>query len=217
LSLVCNVESTSDKGLSLETREAIVKIYQELRVPLQLDKAQFVRSLYDRNAILITLKIREGSGISSSVSNTSTRSNGYYDYFGTKSEDVSDSDRIVGYVKGGPLENYTLRRGTHDENLGRRNTAYMEWICIKPGYWGEAGGHELRTNFLREAKNSGFEFVTGYVHRSVIEKRINRGESVQIVQKYDPDKLDYYRVNLNKLLIDIMEPSQSRSNSRSSS
>ena len=83
-------------------------------------------------------------------------------------------------MKGGPLEKYTLRRGTHDENLGRHNTVYMEWICIKPGYWGEAGGHELRTNFLREAKINGFEFVTGYVHRSVIENRIKRGEAIQI-------------------------------------
>lgn len=216
LSLVCNVENTSDKGLSSETRDAILKIYQELRVPLQLDKTQFVRSLHDRNAILITLKIKEGPSISSGGNASSSRP-GYYSNFDTNNEDVSDSDKIVGYVKGGPLENYTLRRGTHDENWGERNTAYMEWICIKPGYWGEAGGHELRTNFLREAKISGFKFVTGYVHRSVIVKRINRGESIQIVQKYDPDKLDYYRLDLNKLLIDIMEPSQPRSTSRSSS
>lgn len=212
LSLVCNVETATGEGLPSETSDAILDIYQELRVPLQLDKAQFIRSLHDRNTILITLKIREGSSFSSSTSSSS--SGGYYTDIRAKNEDISVSDKIVGYVKGGPLENYTLRRGTHDENLGVRNTAYMEWICIKPGYWGEAGGHELRTNYLREAKINGFEFVTGYVHRSVIENRIKRGESIQIVQKYDPDKLDYYRVDLNKLLIDIMEPSKARSTSR---
>jgi hypothetical protein len=142
------------------------------------------------------------------------RSNGDYARIGANSLFGSVDDKIVGYVKGGPLEDYTLRRGTRDENFGDHNTAYMEWICIKPGYWGEAGGHELRTNFLREAKIKGFEFATGYVHRSVIVNRINRGEPIQIVQKYDPDKLDYYRVELNKLLIDIMEPSQLRSTSR---
>jgi hypothetical protein len=213
LSLVCSVEKTSDKDLSPETRDAILDIYQELRVPLQLEKAQFLRSLHDRNTILITLKITEGSGISNSA--TSSSGGTYYTNISTNDEFGSFSNKIVGYVKGGPLENYTLRRGTHDENWGNHNTAYMEWICIKPGYWGEAGGHELRTNFLREAKINGFEFVTGYVHRSVIVNRINRGESVQIVQKYDPDKLDYYRIDLNKLLIDIMEPSQPRSSSRS--
>ena len=210
LSLVCNVEKPSDGGLSSDTRDAILSIYQELRVPLQLDKAQFVRSLHDHNTILITLKIREESGFRGGTSrNIST--GGYYTNISADKDEVSVSDKIVGYVKGGPIEKYTLRRGTHDENLGRHNTVYMEWICIKPGYWGEAGGHELRTNFLREAKINGFEFVTGYVHRSVIENRIKRGESIQIVQKYDPDKLDYYRVDLDKLLIDIMEPSQPRS------
>ena len=213
LSLVCNVETASGKGLPSETEDAILGIYQELRVPLQLDKAQFVRSLHDRNAILITLKIMEGSSFITSNTSSSS-SGGYYTKISAKNEDISVSNKIVGYVKGGPLENYTLRRGTNDENLGARNTAYMEWICIKPGYWGEAGGHELRTNFLREAKINGFEFVTGYVHRSVIENRIKRGESTQIVQKYDPDKLDYYRIDLNKLAIDIMEPSHPRSTSR---
>ncbi len=214
LSLVCNVETATGKGLPSETRDAILDIYQELRVPLQLDKAQFVRTLHDRNTILITLKIIEGSSFSSSTSSSSSGGGGYYTNIRAQNKDISVSNKIVGYVKGGPIENYTLRRGTHDENLGIHNTAYMEWICIKPGYWGEAGGHELRTNFLREAKINGFEFVTGYVHRSVIENRIKRGESIQIVQKYDPDKLDYYRIDLNKLLIDIMEPSHPRSTSR---
>ena len=181
LSLVCNVEKPSDGGLSSVTRGSILSIYQELRVPLQLDKAQFVRSLHDRKTILITLKIREESGFRGSTSrNIST--GGYYTNISADKDEVSVSDKIVGYVKGGPLEKYTLRRGTHDENLGRHNTVYMEWICIKPGYWGEAGGHELRTNFLREAKINGFEFVTGYVHRSVIENRIKRGEAIQMVQ-----------------------------------
>lgn len=199
VSLVCNVERSSKNGIPSEIEDAILDIYQELHVPLQLDRSQFLRSLHDHNTILITLKIRESSGFI----NANDGSVSYYN-------DVPGSvdGKIVGYVKGGPLENYTLRRGTHDENWGNHNTAYMEWICIKPGYWGEAGGHELRSNFLREAKINGFEFVTGYVHRSVIAKRIDRGEAIQIVQKYDPDKLDYYRLDLNKLLIDVIEPSQ---------
>ena len=56
----------------------------------------------------------------------------------------------MGYVKGGPLENYRLRSSTHDENIGRYNTAHMEWISIKPGFWGENGGHILRLEFLRK-------------------------------------------------------------------
>ena len=80
----------------------------------------------------------------------------------------------------------------------------MEWICIKPGYWGSTGGHFLRMNFLLEAKKRDYKFVTGYVHRNVIMKRISKGEPIQIVQKYDPDKLDYYRIDLNGLSINTI-------------
>jgi hypothetical protein len=105
-------------------------------------------------------------------------------------------EQIVGYVKGGQLENYQLRRGTRDENFGKRNTAYMEWISIKPGFWGETGGHILRIEFLKEAKCRGYLYVSSYVHRNVIQHRIKRGENIEVVQRYDPDKLDYYRVDL---------------------
>ncbi len=184
VTFVCGVEKIEDNSLSPEIRDSIYNIYRELRVPLQLGTSQFLRSLHNKNTILITLKIKD-------------RYNKYDDVVGST---------IVGYVKGGPLENYSLRRGTYDENWGHHNTAHMEWICIKPGYWGEAGGHELRTSFLREAKLKGYFFVTSYVHRSVISSRIDRGEAIEIVQKYDPDKLDYYRVDLSKLLADVTEP-----------
>ena len=95
------------------------------------------------------------------------------------------------------LENYQLRHGTHDENFGKRNTVFMEWIGIKTGFWGENGGHILRSEFLNEAKLRGYSYLSSYVHRNVIEHRVNRGENIEIIQKYDPDKLDYYRANLN--------------------
>jgi hypothetical protein len=55
-----------------------------------------------------------------------------------------------------------------------------------------------------EAKKRGYAFVTGYVHRNVIMKRRSKGEIIQIVQKYDPDKLDYYRIDLSKISITDM-------------
>ena len=96
-----------------------------------------------------------------------------------------------------PLENYQLRHGTHDENFGKENTAYMEWIGIKTGFWGENGGHILRLEFLKEMKQRGYSYVSGYVHRDVILHRMSVGEYVEIIQKYDPDKLDYYRYDLS--------------------
>ncbi|MGA9169962.1 MAG: hypothetical protein WBZ20_07440, partial [Nitrososphaeraceae archaeon] len=119
---------------------------------------------------------------------------------------LNESGDIVGYVKGGPLENYQLRRGTHDENLGKNNTAYMEYISIRPGYWGATGGHLLRLEFLKHSRHRDYSFVTSYVHRQVIVHRIEEGEDIEIVQKYDPDKLDYYRIDLRKLAIDRAAP-----------
>jgi hypothetical protein len=75
----------------------------------------------------------------------------------------------------------------------------MEWISIKPGFWGETGGHVLRIEFLKEAKRRGYLYVSSYVHRNVIQKRIKRGENIEVVQRYDPDKLDYYRIDLTSL------------------
>lgn len=147
--------------------ESVLNIHKESPAPMTTSIKKFKGSLTNRDTILITLRL------------------------------INKDGEIVGYANGGPLENYTLRRGTHDENLGKRNTAYVESIRIKPGYSGESGGGRLlRLEFHKEAKRRGFRFVTGYVHREVAIRRINKGESVEIVQKYNPDKLDYYRVIL---------------------
>ena len=160
--------------------ESVLNIHREIHVPIGIkDEKRFRKSLTSSDTILITLRVK----------------------------DDDDSKEIVGYVKGGPLENYKLRRGTHDENWGKKNTAYMEWISIKPGYWGETGGHLLRLEFLKEAKRRGYSYVTSYVHRNVVMQRIDKGEPIEIVQKYDPDKLDYYRVDLSGTLIPQVAPS----------
>jgi hypothetical protein len=160
--------------------ESILNIHREIHVPIGMkDEKRFRKSLTSSDTILITLRVK----------------------------DDDDSKEIVGYVKGGPLENYKLRRGTHDENWGKKNTAYMEWISIKPGYWGETGGHLLRLEFIKEAKRRGYSYVTSYVHRNVVMQRIDKGEPIEIVQKYDPDKLDYYRVDLSGTLIPQVAPS----------
>ena len=42
-------------------------------------------------------------------------------------------------------------------------------------------------------------YVSSYVHRNVLQHRIERGENIEVVQRYDPDKLDYYRIDLTSL------------------
>jgi hypothetical protein len=139
-----------------------------------IDEKIFRESLSAEDSILITLRINEKVG------------------------------DVIGYAKGGPLEKYRLRRGTYDPNIGKGNTAYLESISIKQGFWGESGGHLLRVQFLNEAIKTGYAFVTGYAHRDVVMRRIKKGESMEIVQKYDPDKLDYYRADLNSPVYQVM-------------
>jgi hypothetical protein len=153
------------------TIEPVVNIFKELHIPVDINnEVRFRRSFKWNDTILVTLRVKDA---------------------------LKPQEEIVGYAKGAALENYQLRHGTHDENFGKRNTAYMEWIGIKTGFWGENGGHILRFEFLREAKRLGYTYVSSYVHRDVIQHRITRGENIEIIQKYDPDKLDYYRANLS--------------------
>lgn len=153
--------------------ESIQSIYEESHAPMRTTPKKFRKSLTDADTILVTLRIDTKNG------------------------------EVVGYAKGGYLENYKLRHGTHDENFGQRNTAYIESICVKPDYWGETGGGRLRMAFHAEAKRRGCKFVTGYVHREVAIRRINSGENVEIIQKYNPDKLDYYRAHLDNLILSV--------------
>ena len=178
ISLISIVEKTIEHEevvLEPTVRESVLNIHREIHIPVGIKgEKRFRKSLNRSDTILITLRVVKDDN----------------DKFG----------EIVGYAKGGPLENYNLRRGTHDENWGKKNTAYMEWISIKPGYWGETGGHVLRIEFLKEAKRRGYSYITSYVHRNVIMQRVNKGENIEIVQKYDPDKLDYYRVNVSMMI-----------------
>ncbi len=105
---------------------------------------------------------------------------------------------IVGYAKGGPLEYYRLRANTIDTNLGKYNTIYLEPMIVMPGYWDGGGGKMLRRAFLSEASKRSYEYLTSYNHRKVLEYRIEKGEPLEIVCKFDPDMLDYYRIDLKK-------------------
>ena len=164
-----------------------------------MESVDFISSLSNPDTILITLRIKREKRLYQNNNPPNKEKDAIRDIDITKEDNSYENEAIVGYVKGGSLEKYNLRRGTFDENYGKKNTVYMEWICIKPGYWGSTGGHLLRMNFLQEAKKRGYNFITGYVHRNVIMKRIDKGEIIEVVQKYDPDKLDYYRIDLRHL------------------
>ena len=149
------------------TIKALLDINSRVSTLMRQSEEYFRKTIADESVILVTLRMNNHIG------------------------------DIIGYAKGGPLENYELRPGTVDLNKGSRNTAYLEGVSILEGYWGGTGGHYLRIKFLGEAIKNKYSYVTGYAHRDVISQRKKKSEIIEIVQKYDPDKLDYYRIDLN--------------------
>jgi hypothetical protein len=171
--LMVTVVERSGAHLEPYIKESIFNIFREQPIPVPVDEQIFIKSLSAENSILTTLRINDKVG------------------------------DVIGYANGGRIENYKLRRGTYDPNTGRDNTVYLQGVNIKQGFWGETGGHLLRMQFLNEAIRQGYSYVTGYAHREVITQRIKKGESMEIVQKYDPDKLDYYRVDLSSAVYQL--------------
>ena len=108
---------------------------------------------------------------------------------------LNDDDTIVGYAKGGPLENYQLYAGVEDKNYGKQNTVFLEPIAMKLGYWGLGGGTRLRKVFSLLANTKRYRYLTSFALRDLIQKRMG-SENVEFVAMLDPEHWDYYRVDL---------------------
>jgi len=144
----------------------LVEIHDELPKPLQFASENFEESIKDPETILTTLRLGSRTG------------------------------EIIGYAKGGALENYTLRPEISDKNYGLKNTVFLEPIALKMGYWGHQGGQEMRNMFIMLAHSKKFKFVTSFALRNVIEKRTQTHEKAEFVAKFDPERWDYYRIPL---------------------
>jgi hypothetical protein len=144
---------------------AVTSIYNELPQPLQLQKFGFAKSILDTNTILTTLRLSD------------------------------DNDTIIGYAKGGPLENYQLYAEIEDENYGKQNTIFLEPIAMKLGYWGLGGGTRLRKVFSLLANTKRYRYLTSFALRDLIQKKMG-SENVEFVAMLDPEHWDYYRVDL---------------------
>ena len=102
---------------------------------------------------------------------------------------------IIGFTKGGPLEKYNIS-SVSDVNFGKNNTVFLEPVALKMGYWGFHGGSEMRHLFTMQVSTKGYKFLTSFAMRDVITSRIKRGENVEFVEKFDPERWDYYRTKL---------------------
>ena len=148
------------------TIEIISELYKEIPKPLQFNRDIFLESLEDPETILITLRVGNESG------------------------------QVVGFVKAGPLENFRVPPKISDVNFGKSNTVFLEGMSLHSGYWGHDGGSKLRTMLLDESKKKGYKFQAGFSPRGVIQRRLDSGERVQFVHKFDPERWDYYRLTL---------------------
>ena len=146
--------------------ESLLEIYKELPKPLQFTRKDFVESIHDKDTILNTLRIQNSHG------------------------------EIIGFAKGGPLEQYNFQLKTNDENHGKNNTAFLEPLALKNGYWGFHGGREIRQLFLMQVQSQGYQYMTSFAMRDVIEYRIKNEPGIEFVEKFDPERWDYYRITL---------------------
>ncbi len=157
---------------SMKTRQnsdfidALFHIYEELPTPLQFKKENFAESVSEPSTLLNTLRVGNMNG------------------------------PIVGFAKGGALENYKLRPEIKDKNHGMFNTIFLEPLALKTGYWGQKGGREMRLLFTMQALSMGYKYLTSFALREVVQNRIKRNEEIEFVKQFDPERWDYYRIKL---------------------
>jgi hypothetical protein len=141
-------------------------IYDESPSPHQFKREEFADSIKDPNTILNTLRLENEKG------------------------------PVVGFAKGGPLEDYKHRAQNFDKNYGMFNTVFLEPIALKTGYYGQGGGHEIRILFAIQAEAKGYKFLTSFALRELIQRRIEKNERIECVKEFSPDRWDYYRLKL---------------------
>jgi len=147
--------------------KALISIYEELPMPLQVAKENFEESIKNPETLISTIRLGDTKG------------------------------PIIGFAKGAPLEHYEkIKDKILDENFGKKNTIFLEPIAIKMGYWGHHGGSELRHLFAMQAHSKKFKYLTSFALRDVIKKRTETHEQAKFVKQFDPERWDYYRIEL---------------------
>ncbi len=146
--------------------DEIRAIYDELPHPLKISQYTFKETVMDPDFIVNTLRIGSAGG------------------------------KIVGFARGGPLEKYQLRPEINDEYYGDGNTIFLEPMALKTGYWGLGGGSGMRNMFAMQAHSKHYRYLTSFALRDVIQNRIDGGERIEFVTKFNPERWDYYRVEI---------------------
>ncbi len=145
--------------------DSLMEIFKELPLPLQFGQDSFRESIKDPSTILNTLRLNTYTG------------------------------DIIGFAKGGPLEDYRFASQVRDKNYGLHNTVFLEPLALRMGYWGLRGGRKMRHLFIMQSYSKRYQFLTSFALRDVIQSRIEK-EKAEFIEKCDPERWDYYRIRL---------------------
>ena len=156
---------TMDTRQDPEFINSLLAIFGELPKPLQFGRETFEESIMDPDVILNTLRLNSCDG------------------------------EVIGFAKGGPLENYQLGPEINDINYGLGNTVFLEPLALRMGYWGLRGGHMMRDLFVMQSYSKRYKYLSSFALRDVIQSRIDK-EQAEFVAKIDPERWDYYRIRL---------------------
>ena len=102
----------------------------------------------------------------------------------------------MGLQKAAPIENYNFKQKINDKNYGLNNTIFLEPIALKMGYWGLHGGRKMRHVFTMQARIKRFKFLASFALRNVIRNRFKNNEEIKFVKLFNPERWDYYRIQL---------------------
>ncbi len=91
-------------------------------------------------------------------------------------------EKIIGFIIGVPLENFSNESWSHyDTNLGKNNTIYTYTYLIKE-FYRKKGGYSktLKMIYINWCKKQGYKYVTGHVKKGISKKFPSQIEVIKI-------------------------------------
>ena len=105
--------------------------------------------------------------------------------------------RIIGFIVGVPLENFSNESWSHyDTNLGKENTIYTYIYLVKKFYRKKAGySKTLKMVYVNWCTKNKYKYITGHVKSGISQNFSKETRIIKIFPKwYDSKKpFEYYR------------------------
>ena len=106
-------------------------------------------------------------------------------------------NRIIGFIIGVPLENFSNESWCHyDANLGKKNTIYT-YIYLMKGFYRKKIGYSktLKMIYVNWCAKNGYKYITGHVKSGISKNFSNDTKIIKIFPKWYNAKnpFEYYR------------------------